>query len=122
MSELPPLDQLSPEEKDVLIGKLWQELKTLRDQVEKLNRKRVKKTSKNSSLPLAKGFKPNQVSSESVPQVRQASLGRTGGGRELSQHADQVVVAQARTCPHCEAHLSPSQQQLRTLYECIECR
>lgn len=120
MQELPPLDQLSPDEKDVLIGKLWQELKTLRDQVEKQNRKRVKKTSQNSSLPPAKGFKPNQVSSESVTQVREASLGRTGGGRELSQHPDQVVVAKAKRCPHCEAHLSPSQQQLNGLYERIE--
>lgn len=120
MSELPPLDQLSPEAKDVLIGKLWQELKTLRNQVEKQNRQRVKKTSKNSSLPPAKGFKSNQVSPEPGFPVRAASLGRTGGGRELSQHPDQVVVAQAKTCPHCEAHLSPSQPQLSGRYERLE--
>nr|MBD2459413.1 IS66 family transposase [Oscillatoria sp. FACHB-1407] len=50
MKELPPLDGLSHAEKDALIKGLWQELQTLRAEVEKLKQKRVKKTSRNSSL------------------------------------------------------------------------
>jgi transposase len=57
MQELPPLDGLSHAEKDALIQGLWQELQTLRSEVEKLKQKRVKKTSRNSSLPPSKGFK-----------------------------------------------------------------
>jgi hypothetical protein len=60
MQELPPLNGLSHAEKDALIGGLWQELQTLRTEVEKLKQNRVKKTSRNSSLPPSKGFKPNR--------------------------------------------------------------
>ncbi|MGP1388069.1 MAG: DUF6444 domain-containing protein, partial [Thainema sp.] len=56
MTELPPLDGLSHAEKDALIEELWQELQRLRAEVEQLKQKRVKKTSRNSSLPPAKGF------------------------------------------------------------------
>jgi transposase len=56
MKELPSLNGLSHAEKHALIGGLWQELQTLRSEVEKLKQKRVKKTSRNSSLPPSKGF------------------------------------------------------------------
>ncbi|MGF1522774.1 MAG: IS66 family transposase [Leptolyngbyaceae cyanobacterium] len=120
MKDLPPLDGLSDEEKDALIAQLWQELQTLRAEVEKLKRKRVKKTAQNSSLPPAKGFKPNQTTTEPAPEVRQGSLGRTGGGRELTPHPDQVVVAQAKICPHCESEVADADQQLTAIYERIE--
>ena len=68
MKELPALDGLSHAEKDALIEGLWQELQTLRTEVEKLKQKRVKKTSHNSSLPPSKGFKPNQSSAGSSVQ------------------------------------------------------
>lgn len=73
MTELPSLDELSHEEKDALIRGLWQELQTLRAEVDTLKQKRVKKTSQNSSLPPSKGFKPNQASTESVPAPRKTS-------------------------------------------------
>jgi len=65
MKELPPLGGLSHAEKNALIQGLWQELQRLRAEVETLKQQRVKKTSRNSSLPPAKGFKPNQSSFQS---------------------------------------------------------
>lgn len=50
MTALPDLKQLTNEAKDGLILALWEEL-------QKLQKKKPKKTSKNSSLPPAKGFK-----------------------------------------------------------------
>lgn len=121
MQELPPLEGLSSEQKDALIKALWQELQALRIEVEKLKAKRVKKTSRNSSLPPAKGFKANQSTRGSEHTTcREASVGRIGGGRELSEHPDQVVVAQAKSCPHCGAEVFASSQQLSGIYERLD--
>ena len=72
ITELPDLKQLTNEAKDALILALWEEL-------QKLQKKRPKKTSKNSSLPPAKGFKA-EVKSEAKAgeQRRIGSLGRAG--------------------------------------------
>lgn len=120
MKELPPLEGLSHEEKDALIRAMWQELQGLRSEVEKLKQKRVKKTSRNSSLPPAKGFKPNQMNQATKTDQQAGSVGRAGGGRELSQQPDQVVVVQAKSCPHCGAAVTASEQQLKGIYERIE--
>lgn len=117
MTELPPLDGLNHEEKDALIRGFWQEVQTLRAEVEKLQQKRVKKTSRNSSLPPAKGFKPNQNHSESTTTV---SVGHRDGGRTLTPHPHQVVVAQAQSCPHCQVPVTAAHQQLTGCYERIE--
>ncbi|MBD2463062.1 IS66 family transposase [Oscillatoria sp. FACHB-1407] len=120
MKELPPLDGLSHAEKDALIRGLWQELQSLRAEVEKLKQKRVKKTSRNSSLPPSKGFKPNQSSAQSSTLPCEAEESHHHGGRELSQQPDQVVVAQAKSCPHCGVKVEPSTQRLSGIYERIE--
>jgi transposase len=120
MQELPPLDGLSHAEKDALIRGLWQELQTLRSEVEKLKQNRVKKTSHNSSLPPSKGFKPHQSSAGSTPVNREETDGHRNGGRALSQQPDQVVVAQAKSCPHCGVEVDPSAQRLSGIYERIE--
>lgn len=120
MKELPPLDGLSDEQKDALIRTLWKELQALRAEVEKLKQKRVKKTSRNSSLPPAKGFKPGQKGQKAGSSHRQASVDRAGGGRELSREPDQVVVAQVKQCPHCGSDVEVSSQQLKGIYERIE--
>ena len=101
MKELPHLEELSHAEKDALIEGLWQELQTLRAEVEKLKQKRVKKTARNSSLPPAKGFKSNQNSEQSTALKGEERESHHHGGRELSQQPAQVVVAQAKSCPHC---------------------
>lgn len=120
MKELPPLDGLSHAEKDALIEGLWQELQTLRAEVERLKQKRVKKTSRNSSLPPSKGFKPSQSSAQSTPVSGEETGYHRNGGRELSQQPDQVVVAQAKSCPHCGAKVDLLAQSLNGIYERIE--
>lgn len=120
MKELPPLDGLSHAEKDALIQGLWQELQTLRSEVEKLKQEQVKKTSRNSSLPPSQGFKPNQSSSQPTPPNRKETGSHRNGGRELSQQPDQVVVAQATSCPHCGVEVELSTQRLSGIYERIE--
>ena len=120
MKELPPLDGLSHAEKDALIRGLWQELQTLRSEVEKLKQKRVKKTTRNSSLPPSKGFKPNQSNAQTTPVSGEETGSHRNGGRELTQQPDQVVVAQAKSCPHCGAKVDLSAQYLSGIYERIE--
>ncbi len=117
MKELPKLSGLSEGEKDALIEELWKEVQELRKKVEG---KGVKKTSRNSSQPPSQGFKANQVSLESGVGRREASVGREGGGRELSEKPDQVVVAKACRCPNCGAGAEHLREKLSGVYERIE--
>jgi transposase len=114
MTELPDLKQLSDEAKDALIQALWEELQTLQ-------KKRPKKTSKNSSLPPAKGFKA-QVKSEAKEsgQARVGSVGREGGGRALSEHPDQIIESTVKSCQMCGAEIDKTDQQLMARYDKIE--
>jgi transposase len=63
MKELPDLKQLSDEAKDALIVALWEELQKL----QQAYRKKPQKTTKNSSLPPAKGFKAQVKSKGKEP-------------------------------------------------------
>jgi transposase len=120
MKELPPLNGLSHAEKDAVIQGLWQELQNLRAEVEKLKQKRVKKTSRTSSLPPSKGFKPNQSSGQPPPLNCEEAGSHRNGGRELNHQPDQVVVAQAKSCPHCGVEVELLAQRLSGIYERIE--
>jgi hypothetical protein len=87
MTELPDLKQLTNEATDALIVALWEALP-------KLRQKKPKKTSKNSSLPPTKGFKTEVKGDEQRTQVkREASVGREGGVRPLSENPDQTIKA-----------------------------
>lgn len=120
MKDLPPLEGLSSEEKEALIRELWARVQALEAEVEGRNGKGVKKTPRNSSLPPAKGFKPNSEAAKPSQSQRTASVGRAGGGRELSASPDQVVVAQVTRCPHCGSGVERASQQLKAVYERIE--
>lgn len=114
MTELPDLKQLTDEAKDALILALWEEL-------QKLQQKRPQKTSKNSSLPPAKGFKAQVKSEEKVgEQTRVGSLGRAGGGRPLSEHPDQIIEFTVKNCQACGAEIAKSEQQLMARYDKID--
>jgi transposase len=114
MTELPDLKQLTDEAKDALILALWEEL-------QKLQKKRPKKTSKNSSLPPAKGFKAEvKGEAKAGEQRRGRSLGREGGGRPLSEHPDQIVEATVKSCQACGAEIAHSDQQLMSRYDKID--
>jgi transposase len=116
MKELPDIKQLETEAKDALIVALWEEVQKLRQLV-----KKPKKTSKNSSLPPAKGFKEQVKSKNKASEVKRAgSIGREGGGRPLSEHPDQIITAKINSCQGCGTNLSSSLQQLIQRYEKID--
>ena len=114
MTELPDPKQLTDEAKDALILALWEEL-------QKLQKKRPQKTSKNSSLPPAKGFKA-AVKSEAKEgeQRREGSLGREGGGRPLSENPDQIIESTVKSCQACGAEIAKSEQQLMARYDKLD--
>jgi len=66
MKELPKLGELSIKAREALIYQLWEQIQGLEQEVarlrEKLEKKAVKKTSANSSLPPSEGFKPRAIS------------------------------------------------------------
>jgi transposase len=114
MIDLPDLKQLTDEAKDALIVELWEEL-------QKLRHKKPKKTSKNSSLPPAKGFKTEVQSEEKETQgQRAASIGRGGGGRGLSETPDQSIKATVKSCQNCGTAIGKSLQQLLQRYDKID--
>jgi transposase len=114
MTELPDLKQLSDEAKDALILALWEEL-------QKLQQKRPKKTSKNSSLPPAKGFKAEVKSADKESEAqRVGNKGREGGGRPLSEHPDQILEVTVKTCSDCGTEIAKSGQQLMERYDKID--
>ncbi|UBF30210.1 DUF6444 domain-containing protein (plasmid) [Kovacikia minuta CCNUW1] len=114
MTELPDLKQLTNEAKDALILALWEEL-------QKLQQKRPKKTSQNSSLPPAKGFKAEVKREENNGEkTREGSLGREGGSRPLSEHPDQIIEATVKSCQDCGAEIAKSEQQLMARYDKID--
>lgn len=116
MKELPDIKQLDPEAKDALIVALWEEVQKLRKLV-----KKPKKTSNNSSLPPAKGFKAQVKSKDKANEVKRAeSVGREGGGRPLSEHPDQIITAKISSCQGCVTNLSSSLQQLIQRYDKLD--
>lgn len=106
MKELPDLKQLTDSDKDALIQTLW-------DKLQKMQEKQPKKTSKNSSLPPAHGFKAAVGESSGSKEIRRsASVGRAGGGRKLSDNPDQIIRAEVKSCKNCGMTLSGTLQQL----------
>jgi len=61
-------------------------------------RKETKKTSRNSSLPPAQGFKAEVKGEEKGNnEQRVSSVGREGGGRPLSEIPDQIIKATVKS-------------------------
>ena len=79
MKNLPKLEELRINDKDVLILELWQEIQNLQREIAG-QEKATKKTEKNSSIPPSKGFKDNIKPSETEKKKRE---GHKKGGREL---------------------------------------
>ncbi len=124
MEKLPDLKQLSNEAKEALIVELWQEIQKLTAALAAIEEAKSEptpsKTSKNSSTPPSKGFKPNIKPSKTQGSKRQRSVGRAGGGRELHPHPDQVIIAQLKSCPQCGEKVTVATQKLQAVYEKIE--
>ena len=124
MEKLPDLKQLSNEAKEALIVELWQEIQKLTAALattgEAKQNKVPTKTSKNSSTPPSKGFKPNIKQSKIEGVKRAGSVGRAGGGRELHREPDQTIIAQLKNCPQCGEKVTTAAQKLQSVYEKIE--
>ncbi|MEG4067384.1 transposase [Microcoleus sp. Pol11C2] len=123
MEKLPDLNQLSNEAKEALIVELWEEIQKLSAALatyEPKSDSSPKKTSKNSSTPSSKGFKPNIKPSKIEGIKRQRSLGRAGGGRQLHPHPDQTIIAQVKNCPQCREQVTAATQKLQSVYDKIE--
>lgn len=122
MTQLPDLSRLSHEEKDALIRALWAQVQALTARVAALEAKLgpPPKTPDNSSLPPSKGQKPNRPDKAKPDGPRKGSVGRKGGGRALTAEPDEVVVAKAARCQHCQAAFAEADQTLDARYDKID--
>jgi len=122
MDKLPELDRLSESEKDALITALWTEVQRLKARLAALESKphEPRKDAHNSSVPPSQTPKPNRPTSPPRGTRREASVGRAGGGRSLQPNPDQVIIAQAKTCPHCGGAVEAHEQHVHAVYDKIE--
>ncbi len=122
MTQLPDLSRLSHDEKDALIRALWAQVQALTARVAALEARlgTPPKTPDNSSVPPSKGHKPNRPEKTKRQGPRKGSLGRDGGGRALTAEPDDVVVAKAARCRHCQAAFSDADQTLDARYDKID--
>ena len=122
VTQLPDLNRLSHDEKDVLIRALWAQLQKLTTQVVELEARLAvpPKTPDNSSLPPSAGQKAKRGEKPKRKGPRRGSLGRQGGGRELVEHPDETVIARAACCAHCQARLHEADQRLEARYDKVD--
>ena len=121
MDSIPELGQLSEPEKDALIVALWAEVQRLRACLTALENTPPEpvKHAGNSSVPPSKTPKANTPARPPRGR-REASVGRAGGGRPLHPEPDQIIVAKAKSCPHCGHGVQDIAQQLHSVYDKIE--
>jgi transposase len=119
MDTLPELERLSEPEKDALILALWAEVQRLQTRLAALEAKShaPRKDAHNSSVPPSQTPKPNRAPGPRMGTRREASVGRAGGGRPLHPDPDQVLIAQAKTCPHCGGTVQAHEQHLHAVYD-----
>jgi transposase len=122
MDKLPELERLSEPEKDALILALWAEVQRLQFRLAVLEAKshEPRKDAHNSSVPPSQTPKANLSTGPRTGRRREASVGRAGGGRPLHPNPDQVMIAQAKTCPHCGGVVQAHEQHPHAVYDKIE--
>ena len=122
MDELPTLERLSEPEKDALIAALGAEVQGLKARLAALEAKphEPRKDAHNSSVPPSRTLKANRSLSPRMRTRREASVGRVGGGRPLHPAPDQVIIAQAKACPHCGGAVPAYEQHPLAVYDKIE--
>jgi transposase len=122
METLPALDRLSASDKDALIVVLWAEIQRLHARVTELEAKQHEpvKDARNSSVPPSQTPKANTPPRPPKGTRREASVGRAGGGRSLHPNPDQVIIAKAKSCPHCGQEVSAAEPSLQAVYEKME--
>jgi transposase len=122
MDKLPDLERLSAAEKDALIAALWAEVQRLKARLSVLEAKprEPRKDAHNSSVPPSHTPKANLAAAPRTGTHREASVGREGGGRPLHPDPDQVIMAQAKACPHCGGAVQAREQHPHAVYDKIE--
>lgn len=122
MESLPDLTQLAEREKEALIAVLWAEVQRLRARLAAFEAKQQEpvKDAHNSSVPPSRTHKTNVPPSPRTGTHRAASVGRAGGGRPLHPDPDHVIIAKAKSCPHCGHGVQQADQQLQAVYDKIE--
>jgi transposase len=122
MDELPELERLSEPDKDALIAALWAEVQGLKARLAALEAKshEPRKDAHNSSVAPSRTPKANRAPGPRMGARREASVGRVGGGRSLHPAPDQVIIAQAKTCPHCGGAVQAHAQHPQAVYDKIE--
>lgn len=121
----PDLSKLSHAEKDALILTLSTRLDAALKLIAELQARiddltRPGKTPDNSSVPPSKGQKPNRKDKAPRPGPRLGSIGRKGGGRELTAMPDETVVCCAARCQYCQSALADADQTLDARYDKID--
>ena len=125
MSSTPDLSKLSHAEKDALILTLSARLEAALKLIAELQARideltRPAKTPENSSLPPSKGQKPNRDDKAARKGPRAGSIGRKGGGRELTANPDETVTARPTRCQYCQSALSDADHKLDARYDKID--
>ena len=122
MDKRPELERVSEPEKDALMTALWAEVQHLKARLAALEAKppEPRKDAHHSSVPPSHSPKANRLPGPRTGTRREASVGRAGGGRPLHPNPDQIIMAQAKTCPH-GGGVGPAQaQHLHAVYDTIE--
>src|SRR4029453_15581842 len=122
MDKFPKVERLSESEKDALIAALWAEVQHLKARLSVLEAKphEPRKDAHNSSIPPSHTPKANLPAAPRTGTRRAASVSRAGGGRPLHPDPDQVIIAQAKTCPHCGGAVEAHAQHPHGVYDKIE--
>jgi transposase len=122
MDKLPELARFSEPEKDALIAALWAEVQRLKAQLAALaaTSHEPRKDAHNSSVPPSQTPKANLPLGPRTKPRREARVGRAGGGRPLHPDPDQVVIAQAKICPHCGGAVQAHEQHRHAVYDKVE--
>jgi transposase len=122
MDTLPELERLSDPEKDVLIPTLGAEVQCRKARLAALEAKppEPRKDAHNASVPPSHRPKANRPTSPQTGTRREASVGRAGGGRPRHPNPDQIIMAQAKSCPHCGGVVPAHAQHLHAVYDTIE--
>lgn len=119
MDKRPELERLSELEKDALMAALWAEVQRLKARLAALAAKphEPRKDAHNASVPPSHTPKPHLSPGPRTGIRRAARVGRAGGGRPLPPDPDQVIIAQAKTCPHCGGAVQADDQHRHAVYD-----
>ncbi len=119
------LSKLSHAEKDALILSLAAQLQAALARIADLEKRLAElppppKNPDNSSLPPSRGQKANVANKAKRSGPRAGSMGRKGGGRELTANPDETVVARPARCQYCQSELAETDQKLAARYDKID--